>query len=78
MRVRFVDGRGGAARVVTADERRDLALLQVGVANTPAAPLRDARALRPAKSVLAAADHIVSGPPELMRVLKSLTDVPPL
>jgi len=50
---RFADGREGAATVVRTDPARDLALLQTGATDEPAAPLADVRALRTAERLLA-------------------------
>jgi putative serine protease PepD len=51
--VRFADGRQEPVRVVSLDRRRDLALLQSSFTDEPPAPIADARALRPAESLVA-------------------------
>jgi putative serine protease PepD len=51
--VRFADGRQEPVRILQADSRRDVALLQSSFHDTPTARLRDARSLRALENLIA-------------------------
>jgi serine protease Do len=51
--VRLADGRTFEAEVTAFDQRNDLAVLKVAAGDLPAAPIGDARALRPGELVIA-------------------------
>ena len=50
--LRFADGREEPVAVARVDARRDLALLQSGVRDSPAASFRDARSLQPSEGLI--------------------------